>query len=112
MAEEHNAKISSTHLGPEGHGILTASLQLEFDGGSQGFGGWNFGAMRRPITRPTCGEYIRRVLDVVGVETWEQLPGKHVRVRHDHQTIFEIGHLLRDEWFSLEELRTPVEVPA
>ena len=39
--EIENGKIESTNLGPEDHGILTFWLSLAFDGGGQGFGGYD-----------------------------------------------------------------------
>ena len=37
-SSQANAKITSTHLGQEDHGIFTAWLQLDYGGSGQGFG--------------------------------------------------------------------------
>ena len=42
-----NAKIRSTHLGKEDHGIMTAYLSLDFGGGCQSFGGFAFEVQRQ-----------------------------------------------------------------
>ncbi len=40
MREKRNAVIESTTLGPEGHGIFSAYLTLNFGGSCQAFGGY------------------------------------------------------------------------
>jgi hypothetical protein len=104
-----NARITSTRLGYEDHGILTGMLMLDYGWGGQGFGGYALD--RRPpqdaegrrsgSRRPSlaCGLWIARVLKVVGVENWEDLPGKYVRVDHEHGKIHRIGNVLHDNWF-------------
>lgn len=88
-----NAKIESTMLGIEDHGIFTFMIHLDYGGSGQGFGGYALG-----------GEYtdklIRRVLKVVGVEKWEDLKGKYVRVNVPESggIIHSIGNLLTEEW--------------
>jgi hypothetical protein len=105
--ETANAKISSVSLGLE-NGILTAWLFLDYGGSSgQGFGGFALdgqptgrGEIRSPS--PACGFFIARVLKVVGVEKWEDLKGKSVRVvRTDGWggTIVALGNFLEAEWF-------------
>lgn len=107
-----NAKIESTMLGLEDHGIMTAYLNLDYGGSGQGFGGYGFCQpikdeagkfLCRRGTAYGC-EWIRRVLEVVGVEKWEDLPGKYVRVVYDWGKVYRIGNIIKDEWFSPEEL--------
>jgi hypothetical protein len=43
-----------------------------------------------------------RLLEVVGVGKWEDLPGKHVRVKADFGRVHSIGHILKDEWLDFE----------
>lgn len=88
-----NARIEGTMLGIEGHGILTAFLYLEYDGGGQGFGGYS-------IEGPYASKFIKRVLEVVGVEEWEELKGKHIRVKATSIKVHEIGNILEDKWFN------------
>ena len=86
-----NAIIKSTHLGYEDHGLLTCWLMLEQPGNAQGFGGWSI--------KSNAGFWVDRILGVVGVDSWEKLPGKHVRVDGDNLGIDGIGHIVNDKWF-------------
>lgn len=94
-----NAKIASTSLGMEGHGIFSFFVHLEGCGWGCGFGGLRSDG-------PGVAEAIRRILHVVGVESWEQLPGRFVRSRHEGPgcTVEAIGHLIEDRWVSASEL--------
>ena len=69
------ARIESTHLGFEDHGILTAFLQVTYGGAGQGIGGY-------AIT-PVAGPYIERTLQACGVDRWERLVGRTVYVVTD-----------------------------
>jgi len=96
--EIKNAKIESVYLGFEGHGILTCYLNLDYGGVAQSFGGYQ-------MKNPNYGmEFIERVLRVVGVESWEQLPGKTIRAKADNVKVYGIAHILRPEWFHPEDL--------
>jgi hypothetical protein len=54
------------------------------------------------------------VLETVGVDSWEKLPGKSIRVDADWDKIHKIGHFIKDRWFDpsteFEELKARVEV--
>lgn len=94
-----NAKITDTMLGYEDHGILTCFLQLEQKASSQGFGGWRLDAPKYALSY--LGTFwIKRILEVVGVNEWEKLKGKYVRVDgEEFGDIFGIGHITDDVWF-------------
>lgn len=110
-----NARIDSTMLGVEGHGILSCMIGLDYGGTHQGFGGYGMDEplkddtgkfIRRQGTAFGC-EFIRRVLEVVGVERWEDLKGQHVRVKRGdgwNGEILAIGHIIKDEWFDPKAL--------
>jgi hypothetical protein len=100
-----NAKITSTMLGLEDHGIMTSMITVEGPGWGCGFGGYAFDGYD-PMKKRRCGvgygiEFIKRVLSVVGVEKWEDLPGKHVRVETEGWggRILRIGNILENKWF-------------
>lgn len=94
--ETRNAVIESTMLGIEDHGIMTCVLHLNFDGWSQGFG-------THDLAPPAYGvAYLRRILETVGVDTWEQLRGKVIRARTDYGKIHAIGNVIKDVWFAPE----------
>ena len=50
-------------------------------------------------------EVISRILDVVGVDNWEDLPGKYIRIKDDGlgSTIDEIGNLMEEKWFNIRD---------
>ena len=96
-----NAIITSTMLGVEDHGILTAFLYREMDGSGQGFGGY-------VLAGPACAIFVRGVLDILGVSKWEQLSGMNCRIEREGENawsgpITAIGHIVKDRWFKPAE---------
>jgi len=114
--ETLNAKIESTMLGVEDHGILTFFLYVEGAGWSQSFGGhacdrWDENKSQR-VGHAFGMEAIRRILETVGVETWEALPGKNVRVRRgDDGILHHIGHIVEDRWYDIKAHSARPEAP-
>ncbi len=102
MMEEKNARIDNTMLGFEDHGIFSSMIGLDYGGIHQGFGGCGMGG-------EFGTEYIKRLLKTVGVDQWEDLKGKHVRVRSERMKVHAIGHIIEDKWFSPEELAAEYE---
>ena len=79
--------IRSTALGYEDHGILTASLTVEWPGGGVSVGGFVLDEPRdreaKEYTRVGTAyglDHIIRIIETVGVEKWEDLVGKQVIV--------------------------------
>lgn len=97
--EIKNAKIGSTFLGIEDHGIFTAMITVDYGGSSQGFGQHN-------LTYKDYGiKYLRKILETVGVDSWEELVGKHIRVKKEggyNSKICSIGNIIEDKWFEPE----------
>ena len=97
---ETNAKIRSTFLGREDHGIFTFVIEVEHASGShQGVGRWCLSDCKH--LGVSAGAMISRLLDVVGVYNWEKLRGTPVRVRRERDgnvPVVAIGHYLKDEW--------------
>lgn len=50
-------------------------------------------------------EAISHILNVVGVNNWEDLRNQYIRVKDNGwgSTIDEIGNLMEDKWFNLRE---------
>lgn len=96
--EIRNAMIKRTMLGYEDHGILTCSLELDYGGIGQSFGNYDIGGKY-------CAQWILKILDTVGVEKWEDLPGKYVRVKQSLSKVYEIGNILENKWFNPELLK-------
>lgn len=92
-----NVRIESVEIGFN-HGLLTAVLFLNDGSATQGFGGWTLGF------GGTCATFLTRVMQVVGVGTWDDLVGKTCRVEGSDMKAEAIGHILKDEWFWLSEL--------
>lgn len=97
--EIKNALITSTSLG-FGHGGFSSYLQLDYGGSGQAFGGYCLWNLNREDKNGTWGaSYIEGVLNAVGVDTWEELAGQHVRVDAEHGKVHGIGHYIKDKWF-------------
>lgn len=105
-----NAIIESTMLGREDHGIMTWFIFIKFDKCvGCGVGGYALDQYDEDTETRVCVaasmESVARVLDVVGVDKWEDLPGKYVRFEDNGwgSTITKIGNIIDDKWFDLEE---------
>ena len=113
--EIRNAKITGTMLGREDHGIMTFMIFIDISGGgSCGIGGWALDGYDRETKSRVFSvksmEAISKILDVVGVERWEYLSGKYIRVKDNGwgKTIDEIGNLMEDKWLNLREFFSEV----
>lgn len=107
--EIKNAKITKTMLGREDHGIMTFMIFIECDRFGCGVGGYALDeydkATDTRVFRAKSMESISKILEVVGVDKWEQLPGKYIRIKDNGwgSTVDEIGNLMEDKWFNLRE---------
>lgn len=88
-----NARIVSTFLGIEDHGIFIAVLHLDYGSTRQGFGTHDLEYEDYQIG------YLRLILEVVGVEKWEDLPGKYIRADHDRTKVYGIGNIIDNKMF-------------
>jgi len=95
--ETRNARVVSTFIGKEDHGIPTCSVRLDYGGSVQSFGGWDL--------RHYGYAMIQGILDAVGAESWETLQGMHVRARCESTKIYALGHIIEDRWYAPEEAR-------
>jgi len=104
-----NALITSASIALE-NGILCCSL------------GFDTGSFHQCITivldtatkydrrEPTAGglAYIQAVMQTVGVDRFEHLKGKYVRLRYEtgkwNEEIHSFGHILDDKWLVASEL--------
>ena len=107
--EIKNAQITGTMLGREDHGILTFFIFVKFGGCECGIGGYALDSYDKSINSrvfsPKSMEAISKILETVGVDEWEQLNGKYIRIKDEGwgSTIKEIGNLMEDKWFNLKE---------
>lgn len=104
--EIRNAVIKSAKIHDGERGLLTASLDLDYGGMGQGFGGY---ALYLPKSfshhkiESCAGHFIWRCMEIAGVTRWDQLPGKTIRVKQEHCKVHAIGHIVNDDWFSPQE---------
>lgn len=109
MAEIINMKIKSASLSMADHGVLTYDLSLEGNGVGVVYGGYVIGRGYLGAKEFHGSDKgiiaLMKIMDTVGVERWEDLSGKYVRVVSDGwgSTITKIGNIIEDKWFDEKE---------
>jgi hypothetical protein len=105
--ETKNALIRSTFLGFEDHGIFTFSIGLDYGGSGQSAGGYALDSRNKETQKKQGYAYaidlISEILNVVGVDTWEDLKGKNIRVMATYDKVIAIGNLLNDKWLNFSD---------
>lgn len=63
-------------------------------------------ATQTRVFRAKSMEAISKVLEVVGVDKWEDLPGKYIRFEDNGwgSKVTKIGNIIEEKWLNLEEL--------
>ena len=103
-----NAVIESTRLGVpcSDHGILTFSIMLDYGGTGQGFGGISLDTYDKTknvrVATDLAASLLLAVNEVFGVD-WEDLPGISCRTYCPTNTVFALGHFLKDKWLWLDK---------
>ena len=100
-----NVKITSTFLGREDNGILTCYLTVEGNGFGVSIGGYCLDKYdEHKNKRVVCFELIDRILEVTGVNRWEELQGKHIRVKSNGlgRRVTKIGNLIKEDWLDFD----------
>ncbi len=104
--EIKNAVIESATISSGDRGFLDCWLQLDYGGMGQGFGGY---ALYLPKSfdhhrlESVAGHHIFRIMEVAGVDSWDKLKGKTIRVKGGWGRIVAIGHIIKDDWFCPDE---------
>ncbi len=103
--EIKNAKIDSAKILIERGFALTAWLTLDYGGSGQSFGGYVLYKVDVESKYSTdsinyAGIFISEIMRIADVDSWDDLPGKTIRVKGDDSTIDEIGHIIKDRWFN------------
>lgn len=109
MTTIENAKIISVDLSMEDHGVLTLRLVLKGAGWGTVLGGYVMGkgyVGADEFTGSAKGiEEIMRIMDTVGVSSFNDMEGKYVRVVLGScgDTITKIGNIIENKWFDYKE---------
>lgn len=110
MEKIENARITKASITMEDHGYLTFWIYLEGGGWGCGFGGYCIGqgflgSDTFEAENRKGLEAMMRIMNVVGVEKWEDLEGKYVRCKTKGwaDKIDEIGNILKNQWFNIED---------
>lgn len=110
--EIKNALITNISLTMSDYCCLTFWVTVEGSGWGCSLGGYKIasgmlGAKIEDFKAETGNGLIAmmRIMDVVGVEKWEDLKGKYCRVKLGEwgSTVSCIGNILKDKWFDIKE---------
>ena len=106
-----NALITNASISMADHGCLTFNLVLKGNGWGCSYGGYCIahgykGAKEFNAKNGSGLVAMMRIMDVVGVSRWEDIPGQYVRVDVGDgwgSTITRIGNVIEDKWFDIEK---------
>ena len=104
-----NAEIKDVDLSMADHGVLTLQMTLEGDRWGVVYGGYVLGhgyLGAEEFDGSAKGlESIMRIMDVVGVERFNDMQGKCIRVATKGwgSSVKIIGNLIKDKWFDIDE---------
>lgn len=107
--EIRNAIITDVMLGREDHGIFTFYIGVNLGSCECYIGGYALDVFDKTantrVFRTESMEVISKILDVVGVDKWENLPGKYIRVKAEGwgDSIGEIGNIMEEKWLNFRE---------
>lgn len=105
-----NARITDVDLSMADHGCLTLAMTLSGEGWGVVYGGYclghgYLGADDNFFSGSAAGmEYLIRIMDTVGVDRFQNLKGKYVRVATKGRggMVKIIGNIIEDKWFDAE----------
>jgi len=100
-----NAIIKGVSLNIE-RGILTGWIELDYGDSGQSFGGYVLHMSDNDENQKNknnyAGHFIMRCIQIGGVQRWEDLKGKTIRIISDNDKIYAIGHIVINDWFDIE----------
>jgi hypothetical protein len=100
--ELENAVIEYADIRNDDHGLLTAWIGLKYKGCAQAFGGHALylpAGFTRHELQSLAGHFIWRVMEIAGADEWAELRGKTIMARDNSGQVWEIGHIINDDWF-------------
>ena len=104
------AQIIDTVLGIENHGIFTFYFKILTRDYATTVGNFSLSFYDRYLAKEVFNknglEAVAKILDVVGVDSWEKLRGQHIRVVEEDfgEPIVKIGNFAKDKWVDLREV--------
>ena len=103
-----NARITNVSLTMKD--VPTFYITLEGDGWGVNMGGYcigkgYLGSDNISVESGAGLEAMLRIMDTVGVSSWEDLKGKYCRIEADGwgSTVKKIGNIINNKWFDLKE---------
>jgi len=100
IATINEADIKRIHNGL----VYDLSLQIPYLSGTRAF--TNYGLTENGKGHAFGMECIKQIIDVVDVESWNNLIGKQVRIDYEiNATIEGIGNIQKDVWFYPEHIK-------
>jgi len=109
MKEIRNAQITKVDLSMADHGVLTLELFIKSRPFECCIGGYVLGKgylNAKEFKGYAKGiEEIMRIMDVVGVDRFNDMKGKYIRIETDGwgTIVHKIGHIIEDKWFDYYE---------
>lgn len=107
--ETLNAQINTSRLGFISNGIFSFCLTLTIQGGGAvNIGGYVMDSYDKEKEKRIGTAYgmdlVMRILEVVGVKTWEELEGKYIRINNVRlgDSVTKIGNLMKEDWVDFE----------
>lgn len=104
-SEIKNAIIRKATISRSDYGCLMIWLDVEYGSGvHQGFGGYNlYNGTKKVDVKSIMGHYMWSLMDVAGVDDWDMIVGKCIRVEVVDHLVYRIGHIIEDIWFCPKE---------
>lgn len=87
-----NAKIKYSFLGVDDSGTLIAYLGFEYKENNE----WQTIKTNEIVLLDPS--FIKDVLNVLEVRSWEELPRKFARIRIDGYKVVAVGNLIEEKW--------------
>ena len=109
MSNIENAIIDDVSISMADHGCITFMVFIKGNGWFTSVGGYvNGHGYIGSDYWEGCGSAVvamMKIMDTVGVEKWEDLKGKYIRVESDGwgSSIHKIGNIIKDNWFDIKE---------
>lgn len=113
--ELKNAKITDVSLTMGNYGCLTSQLVAQPFPFNTSHGGrclgYGYLGSKKFTGSPNGIEYLMRIMDVAGVESWGDLENKYVRVATKGwgDSVKIIGNLIDDRWFDSDSFFADAE---